>query len=276
MTTKTETPTEVPWYIRGSIVLLLTLTIAFAYSAISKHKRLADTTATLEDVVSSKDVWMDRCIRAETKGKTAQLKYLNLQASLAQADENVVTDEVVVKWSYANAASFVPISEIKPIVAECKRYRNYLMLLAVFREESRFNQYGRSDKGAKGLGQIITKTTNNPKWPGWLPKLIEEGIFEEEIDVFDISKNIRATDYILNTYYEEAGSWRKALSKYVNGDSAYVTRVLSNFAELTLLLTEENDAGNTKISTRRSGHRDGKPTVANAAGLEDKKVLSPN
>ena len=252
------------------LLTILTATILIV-AAIAVH-----ITTTLQTDLTSKQTMLDlsRQTACDLFDEVVEWKnkYDGLQARMVEKGADNKPDDVVIAWAYTNAASFVPRSEIIPIVVETKRYRTYLMLLSVFKEESGFNQYARSNKEAKGLGQIITKTSGNAKWAGWLPTLIEEGIFTEEIDVFDTHKNIAATDYILNVYYQETGSWKNALLKYVNGDSSYVTRVLSNFAELTLLLAEESDARNTEVSKTSGGHRGGESTAANATTLENTQI----
>ena len=140
---------------------------------------------------------------------------------------NIVPDKKLVKWAYKNSKPFIPKDMVVDILKEASKYDNYLMMLAVFKEESSFYVFARSEKQAKGLGQIMTRV--------WRETLVEEGIWDEEIDVFDYKRNIAATDYVINTYYKSTGSWREALLRYVGGDPKYVDRVLSNYAELKLL-----------------------------------------
>lgn len=198
------------------------------------------------------------------KSRAARSK---LELKLAEFSTSVAVDESVVKWCYKGAKNYVPRTEIEDIVAASRQYKHYLMLLSVFKEESGFDRYARSEMSAKGLGQIRSKFDAPPNtWSGWLDEMVEAGIWDEEIDVFDIYKNIAGTNYILNKYYAETKDWRATLLKYVNGDEAYVTRVLSNFAELTLLLAEENDAGNTEVSDKNEGLGDSSPVAADESG----------
>ena len=104
------------------------------------------------------------------------------------------------------------------------------MLLSVIKEESNFYIFARSEKGAKGLTQVMTKI--------WNEELKSEGIWDEELDVFDYKRSIKAGNYILNKYYTQTGSWEEALLKYVGGDKDYVRRVLSNYGQIKLLAKE--------------------------------------
>lgn len=174
------------------------------------------------------------------KEKTAIIEQATHLKSLLTFD-NIKTsvEPEIVEWAYKNAKQYIPRSTVIPILQEAKKYKNYLMIISVITEESGFNPFARSPKGAKGLGQVITKKEG--KWKGWFTELVEQNILQEEIDIFDYRKNIAAIDYILTKYRAEKGSWREALKAYVNGSSSYVTKVLSNFAEMSLILEELKD-----------------------------------
>ncbi len=143
---------------------------------------------------------------------------------------NIAVPDILINWVYKNAKKYIPKSDIISLVRETARYKTCYMLLAVFKEESGFDRYAHSSKGAKGLGQIRTSV--------WFKKLAKEHIWSKPIDVYDYKKNIAACNYILLSYREEKGSWKKALYDYVNGNDAYVKRVLSNFAEISLLMDQ--------------------------------------
>lgn len=172
--------------------------------------------------------------------KTVQANYDKLYEehdtlkSLFDKQKGGKLDPRVVEWAYKNAGNHVPKVDIIRMLNEASTYKTYFLMLAVFKEESRFDAYAKSSAGAKGLGQIRTKIPKSGK-SVWLDEMIAQGFWEAEIDVYDYRKNIKATDYILNRYYKKYGGWSEALLRYVNGDSKYVTRVLTNYAELTLL-----------------------------------------
>ena len=138
-------------------------------------------------------------------------------------------DPRIVEWAYKNADKKVARISIIQYLEETQRYDKFLMLVSIMQVESKFNLYAVSNKGAKGLGQITTKI--------WLDELTEAGLWKEEIDVYDYRKNIAAIDYIVRKLLKEHKSWPECLNRYVGGDKDYVTKVLSNYAELTLLLT---------------------------------------
>jgi hypothetical protein len=177
--------------------------------------------------------WETECARLRIE--------LNDIGSVNYSEEDIL----IIDWCYSNAAQYVPKSVITRIVMAAKKYPNYLLILSIITEESHFNQYAKSEKEAKGLGQIMTSI--------WLDEMLKENIWQEEVDVYDTSKNIAGCNYILNKYFAATNGWKETLLKYVNGDSNYVTKVLSNFAELTLLLANhkegKKEAGNTEVST---------------------------
>ena len=108
------------------------------------------------------------------------------------------------------------------------------MLIAVIQVESGFDIYATSSKGAKGLGQITTSI--------WAEELVKAKVWDKKTDVYDYRKNIAGTNYILDKYMEKFGGWKECLNRYVGGDDSYVLKVLSNYAELTLLISKEEDS----------------------------------
>lgn len=165
--------------------------------------------------------------------------YISAQKML---EDNGIKNNInpkVIEWAYKNAKSYIPKTYLVMFLQEAKKYKNYLMIVAIIKEESGFDPFARSTAGAKGLGQIRTKIPESSK-SVWLDTLIDAGIWQEEIDVYDYRKNIAAVDYILKEYKLKYGSWRDVLFNYVNGDNKYVTKVLSNYAELSLMIQENN------------------------------------
>ena len=180
-------------------------------------------------------------IQASVTEKTAEVETLiekvnSLIEYKEKANDLLISEDILIEidprvanWAYKNAAPFIPLNMVIDIVKEASKYENYLLLLSVIKEESNFYVFARSDKGAKGLGQINTQK--------WKEELIGKGIWQEEIDVFDYKRNIAATNYIIEQHYKAAGSWREAFLKYNNSTEKYVDTVLGNYAELNLLLT---------------------------------------
>lgn len=154
-----------------------------------------------------------------------------LEDKISNMDSSIVIDERVVRWAHTNADAKVPRIEIVRYLREMSKYDNFLMLISTVQVESGFDLYATSGKGARGLGQIIPKV--------WAEELVKVKVWDKKTDVYDYRKNIAGTDYILNKYLKKFGGWRKCLNRYVGGDSSYVLRVLSNYAELTLLISKE-------------------------------------
>lgn len=71
-------------------------------------------------------------------------------------------------------------------------------VLAIFAVESEFNPFARSNKGAKGLGQILYKKTKT-----------------------DIAVNTQDTVELLQEYYDKLGSEDAAIQAYNVGITAY-------------------------------------------------------
>jgi hypothetical protein len=169
------------------------------------------------------------------------------QSMLEDIGINHTIDPDIIEWAYKNSKSYVPKPYVIQYLHEAKKYPYYLMIVAIIKEESGFDVYARSKMNAKGLGQILTRKPGSEE-SVWVDHLIDQGVWQEEIDVFDYRKNIAAINYILKKYRKQFGSWKKVLFQYVNGDSHYITRVLSNYAELSLML-EDLDSQNSKNET---------------------------
>lgn len=86
------------------------------------------------------------------------------------------------------------------------KYKNQNLLLKMIYEESRFNQYAVSNKGALGLMQIMPNV--------WGKKLKELGIIKNVSDLFKVEENIKSGHYILTYYKEKSKTWKEAIRKY--------------------------------------------------------------
>ena len=155
----------------------------------------------------------------------------SLNYDIDSMDSKIVVDEKIINWAYKNAGPKVPRIEVVRYLQEMSKYPNFLMLASVVQVESKFNMYAVSGKGAKGLGQITTAI--------WVEELVNSNIWKDVTSVYNYKYNIAATNYILEKYLEQYGSWKECLNRYVGGDQTYVLRVLSNYAELTLLIDKE-------------------------------------
>ena len=159
----------------------------------------------------------------EYKVKLKTEKEVEHKSKFSESDIDKIVD-----WAYKNSKSYIPKRDVRQIIEETTKYDLCLIILAVMKEESRFDRYARSSKNALGLCQIMGNV--------WFETLKKKGIVKEKIDFFDYTNNIAAANYILNEYYAKDKCWKKALNRYVNGSSHYVMNVLSNYAELKFVL----------------------------------------
>lgn len=213
--------TVIQWLLVAVVIIIILISIGKYAEHVENNSRLHD-----------------KFIETHEELKKMKKAYATSQKMLEDNGIKHNINEKVVNWAYKNAKSYIPKTFITMFLQEAKKYKTYLMIVAIIKEESAFDPFARSSAGAKGLGQIRTKIPESNK-SVWLDMLIEVGIWQEEIDVYDYRKNIAAIDHILNEYKTKYGSWRDVLFHYVNGDKEYVTKVLSNYAELSLMLQEE-------------------------------------
>lgn len=79
------------------------------------------------------------------------------------------------------------------------------LISAIIRQESNFNRMARSPTGAIGLGQII---------PSYWAAVCGNDLYNE-------NTNINCTARILSNYYDQGGSWKKAIAYYNVGPTGY-------------------------------------------------------
>jgi len=136
----------------------------------------------------------------------------------------------LVDWVMKHS-SRISRSEAERIVKHVITKSKYpLLMLAIMCKESNFNPKAISKSGAIGLGQILPNKFQ-------LDLLIKNGIIKEKRDLFEIEKNIDATDFILSAKLAKAGgNIIKALEFYFGThNERYVKDVLKYLGELYIL-----------------------------------------
>jgi hypothetical protein len=146
-----------------------------------------------------------------------------------EADRRVLVDWV--KEHAGRGRSEVECERIVDCVLETE---DPLLLLAIFRRESRFNPTARSRKGALGLGQVM---------PGHVPRLKDRGIIRSKEDLLGIEGNVRAADYVWRMHVEDArGDRNRALSRFggfrKKSANAYIQKVYASVSDLAALVVQ--------------------------------------
>lgn len=128
----------------------------------------------------------------------------------------------VFNWCLKYKHNKVSNNELYKIIEYAYKYSdNPELTLAVISVESNFNKNAKSKVKAAGLMQVM------PFWKK-TEAFKELGI----TNLHSIHENIVAGNYILNLYIKKTGSLSKALNKYVNGSSKYVSKVLTRYNNL--------------------------------------------
>jgi soluble lytic murein transglycosylase-like protein len=114
------------------------------------------------------------------------------------------------------------------IAIEAFKYKNPTLLLAVFQVESEFSPTALSNVGAIGLGQIM--------WRSWGEELKKAGIAREPRDLYEVTVNIRATSFVIETLLKNSGGdIQKTLTAYLGAhQKPYQDKIAYNFLNLNL------------------------------------------
>jgi len=144
-----------------------------------------------------------------------------------QEENNDLRKEIknlnILIWSIKHSSPKVKHETLLNVVEETRKYKKSLLILSIMKEESNFYPYAISNKGAKGISQIM---------PLWIEELKEKKIVKYEDHLFSWKKNIAACDYILDKYHKRFNDWNLVLYNYVGGDWDYVRRVNKNLQQL--------------------------------------------
>lgn len=132
------------------------------------------------------------------------------------------------KWIYEHSTR-ISSKTCNEIATEVAKTNKPNLILALITVESEHVQSACSNKGAKGLGQIMFKSHGDA--------LIKKGIIKEERDLYDIIPNVKAIDYVLSMCLKDGkDDVTKALTGYLGGqDVWYVKRILEYNANLDVL-----------------------------------------
>lgn len=152
------------------------------------------------------------------------------EASLVEAKKSASTvpkEKASAEWVYKNSTK-ISSKTSSIIVTEAFKYKNPILLLAVFQAESEFNPTALSHAGAIGLGQIM--------WKSWGDELKKAGIAREARDLYDIATNVQATSFVLDTLLKtNGGDIQKTLTSYLGAhQKPYQDKIAYNFLNLSL------------------------------------------
>lgn len=135
---------------------------------------------------------------------------------------------ILIDWVYKNSIR-ISKQTAADIVSATLKTDHPILLLALIRVESEFNPAAVSSVGAKGLGQIRFEVHK---------KALATLNITDARDLFDIDKNIVATELILMDMLRmNKGNIVKTLDSYVGGTIVnYRMKVLSRFTEVSVLI----------------------------------------
>jgi soluble lytic murein transglycosylase-like protein len=135
------------------------------------------------------------------------------------------------KWIYDHSTR-ISTKTCTEIAREVAKTNKPNLILAIITVESENVPSAVSNKGAKGLGQIMFKSHGDT--------LIKNGVIKEERDLFDIVPNVRATDYVISACLKQSqNDVTKALTGYLGGqDGWYVKRILEYNANLDVIMSQ--------------------------------------
>lgn len=116
--------------------------------------------------------------------------------------------------------------EAERIVNACMKTHDPLLYLSLIKTESSYYPRAVSKVGARGLGQVMYSVHHKD--------LKRKGIISTKEDLFNIEKNVRASEHVYSNYLEESnGSHQKALAKYLGCHSkSYIRKTLETYSHL--------------------------------------------
>ena len=145
--------------------------------------------------------------------------------------QQTLPESVLVEWVYQHS-TLISRSTCQEIVRETLKTKYPLLLLSIIELESKqFTPGAISTKGCIGWCQINYYVHEK--------ELIQAGIIKEKRDLWDVSPNVKAGDFILKTKFQKSGGdVTRALAGYLGEkDGEYVRKILTTFANLSILVT---------------------------------------
>jgi len=141
------------------------------------------------------------------------------------------TEERLTQWVYDNS-ELISRAQCAEIVREAMKAKYPLLMLSIIELESKRFTPGALSPRVKAMGWCQINYGEHGK------ELIEAGIIIEKRDLWNTGMNIRAGDFILKQKFAKSGgNVPRALEGYLGGrDGAYVLRILSNYANLSVLV----------------------------------------
>lgn len=147
----------------------------------------------------------------------------NIGAELP-ASVNAEEKARVIGWMARNSS--MPLERLEEIYTEINKYGFPELLIAIAKVESSFDPRAVSHEGAAGLMQVMARI--------WKDELKKAGIIANEDDLFEVSKCVAASVYILEKYLRlEGGNLGNALNRYVgHSKTGYREKVVEALGEI--------------------------------------------
>ena len=170
-------------------------------------------------------------LHAVNKGLAASNATVEDLKSRLDPLQHPATRDRLVEWTYRNSRQ-VSRATVTTIVDETLKTRYPLLFLALICAESEFHPSAISRVNAIGLGQIRYEIHKK--------ELVAIGV-KEARDLFDVSRNIKATELIfLGMLQRNKGDVIKTLNAYVGGTVVnYQSKILKSFVELSMMIKRE-------------------------------------